>query len=175
LIVLFRKILSIDGQITTEKVCAIVTIAGIIAPVFVQDMFAIINGYLKYKDNEKGEKLVANREEFTDVKQKKAALEEKFGLKQYFVCYEQENGEYRELEKNNEPLPPNVQKLPGARGADGAYRRVYTPKFSQEEKMEYIMLMQLSYLKTLSHIATFFLVISIIGIVSGVITMLLSM
>nr|MCR4693067.1 hypothetical protein [Bacillota bacterium] len=94
-------------------------------------------------------------------------------LLQKIDCSREDNEKYRQLLKNNEPLPNGVYeykisgvdeyKMPAGEGS-GTFYTIYQPELTQEEKLEYITFKQLKMISTIKSCVVFFATLTAISL-----------
>lgn len=81
-------------------------------------------------------------------------------------CSREDNKQYAQLLKNDEPLPNGVYEYKMVTGeGTGTFYTVYEPNLTQEEKMEYMVFKQLKMLKTIKNCVVFFTTATIVFLV----------
>ena len=87
-------------------------------------------------------------------------------LLQKIDCSYEENKEFTKLVKTGQPLPEGVlQHKPDMGGGFDGFYRLYTSDLSNDEIAEYLTYKQLDVLKTIKGYLTFFVTLTIIGII----------
>ena len=105
------------------------------------------------------------------LKKELMQLRYEYGTMEQINCTEEQNAEYRQLSKENKPLPPRVF----CRNSDPAseYASFYTVSemdLSTEQLNEYLQYRQLKTLTSIKKCMVFFTVLTVIAIAVGVIT-----
>ena len=83
-------------------------------------------------------------------------------------CSKEDNKKYKQLLKNNEPLPNGVYEYKSdvnPNEGTGAFYTIYQPKLTQEEKLEYIAFKQLKMITIIKNCIVFFTVLTVISII----------
>ncbi|MCR4593735.1 MAG: hypothetical protein K5761_01620 [Clostridiales bacterium] len=95
--------------------------------------------------------------------------ESKYGLRIREWCSESENQKYEEMLKNGEKLPNGIHKLVGK-------NTFFTVKeeLSKEEKEEYLTYIKLDLLKSIKGYLLFFVILTIVGAISVLISLLIN-
>lgn len=97
---------------------------------------------------------------------------EKFDLIQKIPCTREENKAYSQMLKNGQPLPQGVIKDEYAGEGYAEFYTVYTPDLSEKEIQEYLTYKKLALLNTIKNCVLFFTVLTIIGLVSGLLLLM---
>ena len=92
-----------------------------------------------------------------------------YGMVDYIECSDEENAEYQKLENRMRPLPDGVEKL-----AKGEYGKARVANMTDSERLEFLMYKQLEMINVVKGCAIFFVVMSVIGVLMGVLIPLLA-
>jgi hypothetical protein len=96
-------------------------------------------------------------------------LRNDLGIETISYCSREECKEFAKLRKEKRPLPDDV--IYDSSNAMGYYR--YITEMTQEEHSEYLSLLQLSYLQSIKNGVQWFVVLTVLGLIGGVIAAIL--
>ena len=106
--------------------------------------------------------------EKVDLRQDLKDFKEKFNLIQKIPCNIEENKRYTQMARDGKPLPENVFKYEYSVGMDyDEFYTLYIPDLSAAEINEYLTYKQLALLNTIKNCVVFFTVLTVIGLVGG--------
>lgn len=97
-------------------------------------------------------------------------LKFEFNLLQKIDCSKEENKDFIKLKKSGSPLPEGIYEHKGENGDDlGTYYRIWENDLSNDEWKEYLILHQLSYLRSIKNSMFFFVVLTVISLLCSIV------
>jgi len=106
-----------------------------------------------------------------DLQKELKDLKIKFGFYKKENCLDEENQKFKELRKNDTPLPDDIYY---ASDIEMFYRYVRDENISEDEFKDYIYLLKAKNINTIKNCFVFFTTLTVIGMVLGIILYFIS-